>query len=205
MSSAPFDLFAKSAVDRFAQSGNVGNLRIRSRRFEGWREECHPLGGVIGATSRYVGQSGGGGKSWSALLGDCPCGKESLPQSDNPGAAPACAFAERERARGGRAFRRRALKHLGLGADRARTALQRLRWSAAGSWFRAGAGDMPPGPRYPADRTATIYGPVIDETAAQPAFRSRRTFRLSGGRAMLIGRQPRNESAIFLAPDESRW
>jgi para-nitrobenzyl esterase len=179
--------------DRFAQSGNVGILDLVAA-LEWVREHATRFGGDPGNVTIF-GQSGGGGKV-SALL--AMPGAKGLFHKAVIQSGASVRFAERERTM---RLADAVLKHLGLGADRL-DALQALPLERLQEAVAPAQATLPR-PRYPLlDRYN--FGPVIDENVLpsqpfDPAAPS-----VSDDVPMLIG-DTKDESAIFLAPDDAVW
>ena len=179
--------------DRFAQSGNVGILDLVAA-LEWVREHATRFGGDPGNVTIF-GQSGGGGKV-SALL--AMPGAKSLFHKAIIQSGASVRFAERERTM---RLADAVLKHLGLGADRL-DALQALPLERLQEAVAPAQATLPR-PRYPLlDRYN--FGPVIDGNVLpnqpfDPAAPS-----VSDDVPMLIG-DTKDESAIFLAPDDAVW
>jgi para-nitrobenzyl esterase len=179
--------------DRFAQSGNVGILDLVAA-LEWVREHATRFGGDPGNVTIF-GQSGGGGKV-SALL--AMPGAKSLFHKAIIQSGASVRFAERERTT---RLADAVLKHLGLGEDRL-DALQALPLERLQEAVAPAQATLPR-PRYPLlDRYN--FGPVIDGNVLpnqpfDPAAPS-----VSDDVPMLIG-DTKDESAIFLAPDDAVW
>jgi para-nitrobenzyl esterase len=179
--------------ERFAQSGNVGVLDL-VLALEWVREHAARFGGDPGNVTIF-GQSGGGGKV-SALLA-MPSAKGLFRKAIIQSGA-SVRFAERERTT---RLADAVLKHLGLRADQLE-ALQALPLARLQEAV-APAQETLPRPRYPLlDRYN--FGPVIDGRVLpnhpfDPAAPS-----MSDDVPIMIG-GTKDESAIFLAPDDAVW
>jgi para-nitrobenzyl esterase len=179
--------------ERFAQSGNVGLLDL-VLALEWVREHAQRFGGDPGNVTIF-GQSGGGGKV-SALLA-MPAAKGLFHKAIVQSGA-SVRFAERERTM---RLADAVLKHLGLG-PRQLDALQALPLERLQEAVAPAQATLPR-PRYPLlDRYN--FGPVIDGSLLpsqpfDPAAPS-----VSADVPIMIG-GTKDESAIFLAPDDAVW
>jgi para-nitrobenzyl esterase len=179
--------------ERFAQSGNAGILDLVSA-LEWVREHAARFGGDPGNVTIF-GQSGGGGKV-SALLA-MPRAKGLFHKAIIQSGA-SVRFAERERTT---RLADAVLKHLGLKADQL-DALQALPLARLQEAVAPAQATLPR-PRHPLlDRYN--FGPVIDggvlpSQPFDPAAPS-----VSDDVPLLIG-DTKDESAIFLAPDDAVW
>jgi para-nitrobenzyl esterase len=178
---------------RFAQSGNVGVLDLLAA-LEWVREHAARFGGDPGNVTIF-GQSGGGGKV-SALL--AMPGAKGLFHKAIIQSGASVRFADRERTT---RLADAVLKHLGLRADQL-DALQELPLARLQEAVEPAQKTLPR-PRYPLlDRYN--FGPVIDGSVlpghpfdpAAPA--------VSDDVPIMIG-GTKDESAIFLAPDDAVW
>ncbi|MBN9087055.1 MAG: carboxylesterase/lipase family protein [Reyranella sp.] len=172
--------------ERFARSGNVGAL-------EWVRDHAARFGGDP-ANVTIFGQSGGGGKVCALLA--MPQAKglfhKAIVQSGS-----SVRFAERERTA---QLADAVLKQLGLGKDQLDT-LQALP-AAELSKVIAPAQKTLPKPRYPLlDRYN--FGPVIDGTVL-PAQPFEPATPVSDDIPVMVG-GTKDESAIFMAPDDAIW
>jgi para-nitrobenzyl esterase len=179
--------------ERFARSGNVGVLDL-VLALEWVREHAARFGGDPGNVTIF-GQSGGGGKA-SALLA-MPSAKGLFHKAIIQSGA-SVRFAERERTT---RLAEAVLKHLGLRTDQL-DALQALPLTRLQEAVAPAQGTLPR-PRYPLlDRYN--FGPVIDGSTLpthpfDPAAPS-----VSDDVPIMIG-GTKDESAIFLAPDDAVW
>jgi para-nitrobenzyl esterase len=179
--------------DRFAQSGNVGILDL-VLALEWVREHAQRFGGDPGNVTIF-GQSGGGGKA-SALL--AMPGAKGLFHKAIIQSGASVRFAERERTT---RLAEAALKYFGLGADQL-DALQALPLARLQEAVAPAQATLPR-PRYPLlDRYN--FGPVIDGSVlpAHPFDPVAPT--VSDDVPIMIG-GTKDESAIFLAPDDTVW
>jgi para-nitrobenzyl esterase len=179
--------------ERFSQSGNVGVLDLVAA-LEWVREHAARFGGDPGNVMIF-GQSGGGGKV-SALLA-MPSAKGLFHKAVIESGA-SVRFAERERTA---QLADAVLKHLGLDKSQL-DALQALPMARLQEAV-APAQKALPRPHYPLlDRYN--FGPVIDGKVlpAQPYDPAATT--LSDDIPLMIG-GTKDESAIFLAPDDAVW
>jgi para-nitrobenzyl esterase len=179
--------------ERFAQSGNVGVLDLVSA-LEWVREHAARFGGDPGNVTIF-GQSGGGGKV-SALL--AMPGAKGLFHKAIIQSGASVRFAERERtARLADAV----LKHLGLRADQL-DALQALPLKRLQEAVAPAQATLPR-PRYPLlDRYN--FGPVIDGSVLPAHPFDPAAPAVSDHVPIMIG-GTKDESAIFLAPDDAVW
>ena len=179
--------------ERFAQSGNAGLLDLVAA-LEWVREHAARFGGDPGNVTIF-GQSGGGGKV-SALLA-MPCAKGLFHKAIVQSGA-SVRFAEPDRTT---RLADAVLKHLGLGANQL-DALQALPLARLQEAVDSAQKTLPK-PRLPLlDRYN--FGPVIDGSLLpahpfDPAAPS-----VSDEVPVLIG-GTKDESAIFLAPDDAVW
>jgi para-nitrobenzyl esterase len=179
--------------ERFAQSGNAGLLDL-VLALEWVRDHAQRFGGDPGNVTIF-GQSGGGGKV-SALLA-MPRAKRLFHKAIIQSGA-SVRFAERERTT---RLADAVLKHLGLGSGQL-DALQALPLERLQEAVAPAQATLPR-PRYPLlDRYN--FGPVIDGSVLptqpfDPAAPS-----VSDDVPIMIG-GTKDESAIFLAPDDAVW
>jgi len=179
--------------ERFAQSGNAGILDL-VLALEWVREHAARFGGDPGNVTIF-GQSGGGGKV-SALL--AMPGAKGLFHKAIIQSGASVRFAERARTT---RLADAVLKHLGLRADQL-DALQALPLERLQEAVAPAQATLPR-PRHPLlDRYN--FGPAIDGSVLpnhpfDPAAPS-----VSDDVPMLIG-DTKDESAIFLAPDDAVW
>ena len=179
--------------ERFAQSGNAGVLDLVAA-LEWVREHAARFGGDPGNVTIF-GQSGGGGKV-SALLA-MPRAKGLFHKAIIQSGA-SVRFAERERTT---RLADAVLKHLGLRADQL-DALQALPLERLQEAVAPAQATLPR-PRYPLlDRYN--FGPVIDGSVLPSHPFDPAAPALSDDVPMLIG-GTKDESAIFLAPDDAVW
>jgi para-nitrobenzyl esterase len=178
--------------ERFAQSGNVGVLDL-VLALQWVRDNAARFGGDP-ANVTIFGQSGGGGKV-SALLA-MPEAKglfhKGIVQSGS-----SVRFAERERTA---QLADAVLKQLGIGKDQ----LDKLQALPVADLSKtiAPAQKTLPKPRYPLlDRYN--FGPVIDGKVL-PAHPFEPATAISDGIPIMVG-GTKDESAIFLAPDDAVW
>jgi para-nitrobenzyl esterase len=178
--------------ERFAQSGNAGVLDlVLALRWV--RDHAARFGGDPGNVTIF-GQSGGGGKV-SALLA-MPQAKGLFHKAIVQSGA-SVRFAERERTT---QLAEAVLKHLGLGASQL-DALQALPFAKL-SEAVAPAQKTLPRPRFPLlDRYN--FGPVIDGKLL-PGQPFDPATAVSDDIPVLVG-GTKDESAIFLAPDDAVW
>jgi para-nitrobenzyl esterase len=179
--------------ERFAQSGNAGILDLVSA-LEWVREHAARFGGDPGNVTIF-GQSGGGGKV-SALLA-MPRAKGLFHKAIIQSGA-SVRFAERERTT---RLADAVLKHLGMKADQL-DALQALPLARLQETVAPAQATLPR-PRHPLlDRYN--FGPVIDGSVlpAQPFDPAAPS--VSDDVPLMIG-DTKDESAIFLAPDDAVW
>jgi para-nitrobenzyl esterase len=179
--------------ERFAQSGNAGLLDLVAA-LEWVRDHAGRFGGDPGNVTIF-GQSGGGGKV-SALMA-MPRAKGLFHKAIIQSGA-SVRFAERERTT---RLADAVLKHLGLRPDQLDTLqalpLERLQEAVAP------AQAMLPRPRLPLlDRYN--FGPVIDGGVLPGQPFDPAAPALSDDIPLLIG-DTKDESAIFLAPDDKVW
>lgn len=179
--------------ERFAQSGNVGVLDL-VEALKWVREHAARFGGDPGNVTIF-GQSGGGGKV-SALLAMPDARRlfhKGIVQSGS-----SVRFAERERTT---RLAEAVLKHLGLNKDQ----LSTLQGVPVDKMLQAvdAAQKTLPKPRYPLlDRYN--FGPVVDGTViTQHPFHPNAPA-LSDDIPIMVG-DTKDESAIFLAPDNKVW
>ena len=178
--------------ERFAQSGNAGVLDL-VLALEWVRDHAQRFGGDP-ANVTIFGQSGGGGKV-SALLG-MPQAKGLFHKAIVQSGA-GVRFAERERTT---QLADAVVKHLGLGPNPIET-LQALPVAKLAEAV-APAQKTLPRPRFPLlDRYN--FGPVIDGKVL-PAHPFEPATAISDDIPVLVG-GTKDESAIFLAPDDAVW
>jgi para-nitrobenzyl esterase len=179
--------------ERFAQSGNAGTLDLVAA-LEWVREHAQRFGGDPGNVTIF-GQSGGGGKV-SALLA-MPSAKGLFHKAIVQSGA-SVRFAERERTT---RLADAVLKHLGLGRGRL-DALQMLPLARLQDAIEPAQKTLPRPARPLLDRYN--FGPVIDGCIlpAHPFDPTAPAF--SDDVPIMIG-GTRDESAIFLAPDDAVW
>jgi para-nitrobenzyl esterase len=179
--------------DRFAQSGNAGLLDLVSA-LEWVREHAQRFGGDPGNVT-ILGQSGGGGKA-SALL--AMPGAKGLFHKAIIQSGASVRFAERERTT---RLAEAVLKHLGLRADQL-DALQALPLERLQEAVAPAQATLPR-PRYPLlDRYN--FGPVIDGGVLPNHPFDPTAPAVSDDVPIMIG-GTKDESAIFLAPDDAVW
>jgi para-nitrobenzyl esterase len=176
--------------ERFAQSGNAGLLDLVAA-LQWVREHAARFGGDPGNVTIF-GQSGGGGKV-SALL-TMPSAKGLFHKAVVQSGA-SVRFAERERtARLADAV----LKHLGIGVDQlAALPLERLQEAVAPAQATLPRPALPLLDRY-------NFGPVIDGSVLPAHPFDPAAPAVSDDVPILVG-GTKDESAIFLAPDEAVW
>ncbi|HSH99787.1 MAG TPA: carboxylesterase family protein [Reyranella sp.] len=178
--------------ERFAQSGNVGVLDL-VLALQWVREHAERFGGDPGNVTIF-GQSGGGGKVCALLAMPVAQGlfHKAIVQS-----GASVRFAERERTT---RLAEAVLKHLGLRGDQL-DQLQALPIAKL-SEAVAPAQKTLPRPRYPLlDRYN--FGPVIDGSVL-PGQPFDPATSLSDDVPVMVG-GTKDESAIFLAPDDAVW
>jgi len=179
--------------ERFAQSGNAGVLDLVAA-LEWVREHARNFGGDPGNVTIF-GQSGGGGKV-SALLA-MPSAKGLFHKAIIQSGA-SVRFAERERAT---RLADAVLKHLGLRSDQL-DALQALPLERLQEAVVPAQATLPR-PRQPLlDRYN--FGPVIDGSVLPGQPFDPGAPALSDDIPLMIG-GTKDESAIFLAPDDEVW
>ena len=179
--------------ERFAQSGNVGLLDLVAA-LQWVREHAARFGGDPGNVTIF-GQSGGGGKV-SALLA-MPSAKGLFHKAIIQSGA-SVRFAERERTT---RLADAVLKHLGLRGDQL-DALQGLPLERLQEAVAPAQATLPR-PRYPLlDRYN--FGPVIDGSVLPAHPFDPGAPDLSDDVPIMIG-GTKDESAIFLAPDDAVW
>jgi para-nitrobenzyl esterase len=179
--------------ERFAQSGNAGLLDLVSA-LEWVREHAQRFGGDPGNVTIF-GQSGGGGKA-SALL--AMPGAKGLFHKAIIQSGASVRFAERERTT---RLAEAVLKHLGLRADQL-DALQALPLERLQEAVAPAQATLPR-PRYPLlDRYN--FGPVIDGGVLPNHPFDPTAPAVSDDVPIMIG-GTKDESAIFLAPDDAVW
>ena len=178
---------------RFAQSGNVGVLDLVAA-LEWVREHAQRFGGDPGNVTIF-GQSGGGGKV-SALMA-MPRARGLFHKAMIQSGA-SVRFAERERTT---RLADAVLKHLGLGPDRL-DALQTMPLERLQEAVVPAQATLPR-PRQPLlDRYN--FGPVIDGGVLPAQPFDPEAPALSDDIPLMIG-GTKDESAIFLAPDDEMW
>jgi para-nitrobenzyl esterase len=179
--------------ERFAQSGNAGVLDLVAA-LEWVREHAARFGGDPGNVTIF-GQSGGGGKV-SALLA-MPRAKGLFHKAIIQSGA-SVRFAERERTT---RLADAVLKHLGLRSDQLE-ALQALPLERLQEAVVPAQATLPR-PRYPLlDRYN--FGPVIDGSLLPQQPFDPGAPAVSDDVPLMIG-DTKDESAIFLAPDDGVW
>ena len=179
--------------ERFAQSGNVGILDLVAA-LEWVRDHAARFGGDAGNVTIF-GQSGGGGKV-SALL--AMPGAKGLFHKAIVQSGASVRFAERERTT---RLADAVLKHLGIAPNRL-DALQALPVARLQEAIGPAQKTLPK-PHYPLlDRYN--FGPVIDGKVLPAHPCDPAATALSDDIPLLIG-GTKDESAIFLAPDEAVW
>ncbi|MFI5000026.1 MAG: carboxylesterase/lipase family protein [Reyranellales bacterium] len=179
--------------ERFAQSGNVGVLDLVAA-LEWVCEHAARFGGDPGNVTIF-GQSGGGGKV-SALLA-MPAAKGLFHKAIVQSGA-SVRFAERERTT---RLADAVMKHLGLRADQI-DALQALPLARLQEAVAPAQATLPR-PRYPLlDRYN--FGPVVDGRVLATHPFDPAAPALSDDVPIMIG-GTKDESAIFLAPDDAVW
>jgi len=179
--------------ERFAQSGNAGVLDLIAA-LEWVREHAARFGGDPGNVTIF-GQSGGGGKV-SALLA-MPRAKGLFHKAIIQSGA-SVRFAERERTT---RLADAVLKHLGLRSDQFE-ALQALPLERLQEAVVPAQATLPR-PRYPLlDRYN--FGPVIDGSLLPQQPFDPGAPAVSDDVPLMIG-DTKDESAIFLAPDDAVW
>jgi para-nitrobenzyl esterase len=178
--------------ERFAQSGNVGVLDL-VQSLQWVRDNITRFGGDPGNVTIF-GQSGGGGKV-SALLA-MPQAKGLFHKAIVQSGA-SVRFAERERTA---QLAEAVLKHLGLGKDQL-DALQALPVAKLSEAI-APAQKTLPRPRH-ALLDRYNFGPVIDGKVL-PAHPFEPATPVSDDIPVMVG-GTKDESAIFLAPDDAVW
>jgi para-nitrobenzyl esterase len=179
--------------ERFALSGNVGVLDLVAA-LEWVRDNASQFGGDAGNVTIF-GQSGGGGKV-SALLA-MPSARGLFHKAIIESGA-SVRFAEPERTT---RLADSVLKHLGLGADKL-DALQAMPIAQLQEAINPAQKTLSK-PRYPLlDRYN--FGPVVDGKVIQAQPYDPAATALSDDIPLMIG-GTKDESAIFLAPDDAVW
>ncbi len=179
--------------ERFAQSGNVGVLDLVAA-LEWVHDHAARFGGDPGNVTIF-GQSGGGGKV-SALL--AMPGAKGLFHKAIVESGASVRFAERERTT---QLADAVLKHLGIAPNQL-DALQALPIATLSSAIVPAQKTLPK-PHYPLlDRYN--FGPVIDGHVLPAHPYDPAASALSDDIPVLIG-GTKDESAIFLAPDDAVW
>jgi para-nitrobenzyl esterase len=176
--------------ERFAQSGNAGVLDLVAA-LEWVREHAERFGGDAGNVTIF-GQSGGGGKV-SALL-TMPSAKGLFHKGIVQSGA-SVRFAERDRTV---RLADAVLKHLGVGAGQLDTVpMERLQEAVAPAQATLPRPSLPLLDRY-------NFGPVIDgsDLPAHPFDPAAPA--ISDDVPIMVG-GTKDESAIFLAPDDAVW
>jgi len=176
--------------ERFAQSGNVGVLDLVAA-LEWVREHAARFGGDPGNVTIF-GQSGGGGKVCALLT--MP-GARGLFHKAVVQSGASVRFAERERTA---QLADAVLKHLGVSADQlANVPMERLQDAVVPAQATLPRPTLPLLDRY-------NFGPVIDGSVLPAHPFDPAAPAISDSVPILVG-GTKDESAIFLAPDDAVW